>query len=336
VDTFMLTGDSVFTGIHIACESGMISKDFPILLGRTIDDNGVITWINPFTEEVVCLPSMCEVANSQTALAVTGAVWCALYTKWRQQADEYAPYIRVYGRCTPNDKLSVVDYFVDKGFITMMCGDGGNDCGALKTAHVGVALSDAEASLVSSFTSLDKSITAVVEVLKEGRCCVWSAFASYKFMIMYGQIETILQVVNAYFSITFSDWNWIFLDGIWTISMAFTLPLAYAAKKLGPERPTTSLLGQHTMFSVLGCLGINFLFIVIGLVALNQQSCKLLQNARIRLQAAKRSNSWPIVHTSVYQCRKWNSLDVSNVNTIGDNYESTVLFLVGGFQVRIK
>jgi hypothetical protein len=33
-----------------------------------------------------------------------------------------------------------------------------------------------------------------------------------------------------------------------------------------------------------------------------------------------------------FQCRKWNSEDVSSAITIGDNYESTVLFLVGAYQ----
>ena len=64
-----------------------------------------------------------------------------------------------------------------------MCGDGGNDCGALKAAHVGIALSDAEASIVAPFTSLDKSITSVIEVVKEGRCALASAFAAYKYMV---------------------------------------------------------------------------------------------------------------------------------------------------------
>lgn len=58
----------------------------------------------------------------------------------------------------------------EMGFVTPMCDVVGNDCGALKTAHIGMTLSDTKVSIVSPFTSLDKTITSVVEILKEGRC----------------------------------------------------------------------------------------------------------------------------------------------------------------------
>jgi magnesium-transporting ATPase (P-type) len=182
----------------------------------------------------------------------------------------------------------------------------GNDCGALKTAHVGVALSDAEASVVSPFTSLDKSISSVVEILKEGRCALASALVSYKFIIMYGQIESMNQIINAYFHVNFSEWCWVFMDSFWVIGMSFTLPLAKAQDKLAPARPTSSLLGAHTMSSALGVLFINYFWTILGLVALFQQD-------------------W-------FQCRKWTNTDVSNLNIIGDNYEAQTVFIITASQ----
>ena len=50
-------------------------------------------------------------------------------------------------------QVQVCNLFRDADLVIGMAGDGGNDCGALRAAHAGVALSDAEASVVSSFTS---------------------------------------------------------------------------------------------------------------------------------------------------------------------------------------
>jgi cation-transporting ATPase 13A3/4/5 len=304
VKSTMITGDNTLTGICIAKEAGLIKPYQTVIFGESAK-SGIISWVDE-NNKTVPFPSFNKLESGEIVLAVTGEVWKAILDDSEMNPRQIAEHIRVFGRCTPNDKVSVVDCFVQDGITCCMVGDGGNDCGALKTAHVGIALSDAEASIVAPFTSLDKSISSVVEVLKEGRCALASALASYKYMIMYGQVESINQIANAYFSVTFHEWCWVFMDGVWMISMAFSLPLAYAEKRLSPKRPTSSLLGANTMSSILGVLILNFSFTCISLGLLMAQD-------------------W-------YDCRRWNSTDISNITLIGDNYEASVLFIVTGYQ----
>ena len=70
-----------------------------------------------------------------------------------------------------------------------MCGDGANDCGALKTAHAGISLSEAEASVASPFTSRTANIECVPTVMREGRAALVTSFGVFKYMALYSIIQ---------------------------------------------------------------------------------------------------------------------------------------------------
>ena len=63
-----------------------------------------------------------------------------------------------------------------------MCGDGANDCGALKAADIGISLSEAEASVAAPFTSTRPDISCEIEVIKEGRASLVTSSSCFKNM----------------------------------------------------------------------------------------------------------------------------------------------------------
>jgi P-type E1-E2 ATPase len=74
-------------------------------------------------------------------------------------ADVYLALTNVGG--WGREQVEVVGLHTAAGLVVGMCGDGGNDCGALRAAHAGMALSEAEASVVSPFTSRTKSVRSL-------------------------------------------------------------------------------------------------------------------------------------------------------------------------------
>ncbi|CAO3648772.1 unnamed protein product [Cunninghamella blakesleeana] len=299
----MITGDTALTGIFIARQCGMITHQ-KVILGDLVAGNMV--WHDVDTNEYVDVDDVIandlnEEHEKQIELALTGRAfeWLCAHDSMRK----YLLHTRVFARMTPGDKVQCVQLHMEKG-VTGMCGDGGNDCGALRAAHVGIALSEAEASIVSPFSTNNRSVMQCVELLKQGRAALATSFANYKFLIFYGECMAFWELIMFYFTVIGTQPIWISIDGFTTTTMTFAITQALPAAKLGPSRPTAKPLGIETLASCLGIVFINFWFLVTSVVWLFQQD-------------------WFI-------CNQFDSssIDASRWWLLGDNYEAEVISLV--------
>lgn len=127
----MITGDNPLTACHVAREVEIINKPCLVLdVGeeklrwKSVDDRVIL----PFGESTdgydLCLTGQAMgLLSTSELLPLLSKVW-------------------VYARVSPSQKETILISLKQLGYITLMCGDGTNDVGALKQAHVGVALLD--------------------------------------------------------------------------------------------------------------------------------------------------------------------------------------------------
>ena len=81
---------------------------------------------------------------------------------------------QVFARMSPDEKHELVERLQSIDYCCGFCGDGANDCGALKAADVGISLSEAEASVAAPFTSRIFDISCVPEVIR--LVSIWASF----------------------------------------------------------------------------------------------------------------------------------------------------------------
>lgn len=179
------------------------------------------------------------------------------------------PRLVVFGRMKPNDKINVVKFFQRQGLIVGMAGDGGNDCGGLRAAHAGIALSDAEASLVSPFSTGrlglgdahdDISLTTVPDLVREGRACLSSNLSTFQYFMVYGlTITAVRTTVVVNYAQTMGEWVWITVALICNILMVYFMTRSEAQPTLANYRPTGSLFNIKSLagifFPYLTCVG---------------------------------------------------------------------------------
>jgi cation-transporting ATPase 13A1 len=157
----MITGDNPLTACHVARQLHMIRKPL-LVLSHKNDDDQFLSWVDEnfntlgqVTGESFHDTLIVSELAPKYDLCVSGEALSFLLRKRIGKAnteqggrlmddwiDVYSRYANVFARVSPDQKEHILTSLKSQGFWTLMCGDGTNDVGALKQAHVGVALID--------------------------------------------------------------------------------------------------------------------------------------------------------------------------------------------------
>ncbi|KAJ8682806.1 hypothetical protein QAD02_018598 [Eretmocerus hayati] len=262
IKTVMITGDNIQTAISVAKECGILSHDDTVInvsLVPTQNKSRPEIFFNvqglPQLEKKLkplALDDM-EFGNHSRnyKFALTGDTWQSL----REYYDDILPKICVRGvvfaRMSSDQKQQLVTELIQLGYHVAMCGDGANDCGALRAAHVGISLSEAESSVASPFTSRVPDITCVPKVIQQGRAALVTSFGIFKFTVCYSLTEFISTIILYSINSNFTGLQFLYVDILLFVNFAFFFGKTEAYdKRLAKEPPTSSLVSFTPMFSM--------------------------------------------------------------------------------------
>ncbi|KAG2734302.1 hypothetical protein G9P44_002308 [Scheffersomyces stipitis] len=141
----MITGDNPLTACHVAKQVAITTKDVLILDApeehHDVTDEQNLVWRN-VTESIVIPFKSSDEINTELFkkydVCITG--YALGYLADHEQILDLLKHTWVYARVSPNQKEFILTSLKEAGYNTLMCGDGTNDVGALKQAHIGVAL----------------------------------------------------------------------------------------------------------------------------------------------------------------------------------------------------
>ncbi|XP_034812446.1 polyamine-transporting ATPase 13A2 isoform X7 [Pan paniscus] len=220
----MVTGDNLQTAVTVARGCGMVApQEHLIIVHATHPERGQ--------------PASLEFLPMESPTAVNGVKVLVQGT--------------VFARMAPEQKTELVCELQKLQYCVGMCGDGANDCGALKAADVGISLSQAEASVVSPFTSSMASIECVPMVIREGRCSLDTSFSVFKYMALYSLTQFISVLILYTINTNLGDLQFLAIDLVITTTVAVLMSRTGPALVLGRVRPPGALLSVPVLSSLL-------------------------------------------------------------------------------------
>lgn len=153
-----------------------------------------------------------ELSTNNYRFAMTGKTWSVIHSHFPDLLPKFCTRGAVFARMAPEQKQALVQSLQGLGYYVAMCGDGANDCGALKAAHTGISLSEAESSVASPFTSKNPTIACVPSIIKEGRAALVTLFGIFKFMAAYSLVQFTSVLILYSIDSNLTDFEFLYID----------------------------------------------------------------------------------------------------------------------------
>ncbi|ORY72025.1 uncharacterized protein BCR38DRAFT_454387 [Pseudomassariella vexata] len=293
IGSIMVTGDNILTAISVSRNCGLVQKDAHCFVphfakGHCEDPNALLEWesiddnrlkLDNRTLLPLPVPSNSDVSlpyditNLRNySLAVSGDVF-----RW---VVDYAPAEvlqrmllrgKIFARMSPDEKCELVEKLQSIDYCCGFCGDGANDCGALKAADVGISLSEAEASVAAPFTSRVFDIRCVPDVIREGRAALVTSFSCFKFMSLYSAIQ-FCSVSFLYASASnLGDFQFLLIDVLLILPIAVFMGWSGPFPVLSRKKPTADLVSRKVLTPLLGQIIICILIQAVAFLLVRQQ-----------------------------------------------------------------
>ncbi|XP_078374483.1 polyamine-transporting ATPase 13A3-like isoform X2 [Oculina patagonica] len=283
IRTVMVTGDNMLTAVSVARDCGMVGPTHKVIEvtakpSEVQSGDLCINWCvvgavhrekNIQSENQYSYQRGCE--GSCHSLAVLGKTFTLIRSHKPDLFKKLLLSGTVFARMSPEQKTWLIEGLQDLDYCVGMCGDGANDCGALKVAHAGISLSEAEASVASPFTSKIPNIECVPVIIREGRAALVTSFGTFKYMALYSMVQFVSVLLLYSISSNLSDWQYLYIDLVIITSLALVMGKTEAYPLLVARRPGGSLMSPVVVFSLISQIIVQTMVQVAGFYYVQSQ-----------------------------------------------------------------
>uniref|UniRef100_A0A0K0E871 Cation-transporting ATPase n=1 Tax=Strongyloides stercoralis TaxID=6248 RepID=A0A0K0E871_STRER len=342
IRTVMVTGDNILTALSVARDCGIIrpNKLCYIIDLAPGDEKGT-----DGRRKIICRESVSSsedmieddsisndsstpsfesgtLVNSAYHLAISGPTFSVICQEYPELLDKLVCVCDVYARMSPDQKQFLVNKLQDVHYTVAMCGDGANDCAALKAAHAGISLSPAEASIAAPFTSKIPDIRCVPHIIREGRAALVTSFGIFKYMAGYSLTQFITIMHLYWLGTNLTDFEFLYIDLLLITLVAITFGATPACNRISKTPPPTRLLSLGSILSILGQLTIIGMFQMFTFIYVSYQSWFIPYSAPITASVEdKRSQQG----TAVFCVSTFQYITLAIIYSKGKPYRKSIL-----------